>query len=562
MPTLVCIPIMVHDAAEALADADQARLAGADLVEYRIDECFAGEGDEAGEALVRCIVRESPLPCIVTCRAAAEGGGYTGGEDARVSLYEGLCVGQDGAHGVPRYIDIEASAYFRSANIRQKVNLAVRHPEQLRDLSTDLILSMHDFAGRPVDLARRVSKMTDEHAAAVLKVAYRARSLRDSLELLDLPALTARPTIALGMGEFGLVSRILAPKFGGFLTFAALRSGASTAPGQPTIAELFGQYRFRSIGAKTAVYGVAGWPVGHSMSPLVHNAGFEAEGVDAVYLPLPIAADADAEASYLSFKATMLELVHHPRLTFHGCSVTLPHKEHLVRLAREAGWRVPQAVLAVGAANTLLLTRDGGDELKDASIIDTDGPALRDCIAAVAGVLAGKRIALIGAGGVARSAAAALVGAGCHVMIFNRDARRADQLVEAVSGAPQADSALRSLWGRVVAEPWSSLDRCACDAVVNCTPVGMKGGPDPRGVIAPLEPMRAASPGLIVMDTVYNPVETPLLKAARAMGLRTIDGASMFVAQAAAQFAAWTGKTPAAGLFDRLVRERLGHAGQ
>jgi 3-dehydroquinate dehydratase/shikimate dehydrogenase len=82
----------------------------------------------------------------------------------------------------------------------------------------------------------------------VVKVAYRARSLRDAIEILDLPALLRRPTVALGMGEFGLLTRVLAPKFGGFLTFAALRPAVATAPGQPTIADLLQLFRFRRSG--------------------------------------------------------------------------------------------------------------------------------------------------------------------------------------------------------------------------------------------------------------------------------------------------------------------------
>src|SRR5262249_43988623 len=151
-----------------------------------------------------------------------------------------------------------------SANIKQKINLAIDHPEQIRDLTTSLILSSHDFNSRPPDLIRQLERMYSEPACRVVKVAFRTRSVRDNLELLDIVSAGragdsgGKPIIALGMGPFGLMSRVLAPKFGGFLTFASLRRDSAPAPGQPTISELLGLYRFRSIGSATKVYGVIG----------------------------------------------------------------------------------------------------------------------------------------------------------------------------------------------------------------------------------------------------------------------------------------------------------------
>ncbi len=337
MPSLVCVPIMVQELAAALRDAAMARDQGADLVEFRVDEFFNGSGDEQETKAIVRLVAESPLPCIVTCRVMGEGGGYDGDEIERVALYERLGRSEGKGEHPPKYLDIELASYLKSANLRQKVDLAVGIPDTALPGETraSLILSVHDMGGRPADLMRRLAALNAQAGAAVLKVAYRARSLRDSLELLDLPAQAHKPTIALGIGEFGLLSRVLAPKFGGFLTFAALRPTTTTAPGQPTVRELLDLYRFRAIGAKTAVYGVVGWPVTHSLSPLVHNAGFDEVRHDGVYLPLPIGAGEDEESSYLSLKATLLELIHHPKLTLRGVSVTAPHKENVMRLAGE-----------------------------------------------------------------------------------------------------------------------------------------------------------------------------------------------------------------------------------
>src|SRR5262245_59108972 len=114
MPTLVCVPLMVHDLHAALADAQAAKDAGADLVEYRIDEFFSGSGDEREEKAVVRLVSESPLPCIVTCRPVSEGGHYDGDDVARVSLFERLGTAAGPGEHPPRFIDVELATYSRS----------------------------------------------------------------------------------------------------------------------------------------------------------------------------------------------------------------------------------------------------------------------------------------------------------------------------------------------------------------------------------------------------------------------------------------------------------------
>lgn len=549
--TLICASILVHDEAGALADAVAARDAGADMVEFRVDEFFTGdEPERETKSIVRVLAR-SPLPCIVTCRLASEGGGFSGDEADRIAMLERICnptaervadgAGNSVAEHPPRYIDVEAAAFAKSANIRQKVKLAVDHPEQLRDLSTGLILSMHEFEGRPANLHRRLMEMAEEPAAAVVKVAYRARSIRDNLELLELPRMLNRPTIALGMGKFGVMSRVLAPKFGGFLTFASVRPTEVTAPGQPTISELLDVYRVRSIRATTGVYGVVGWPLEQSLSPHVHNAGFAAIGFDGVFVPMPIAADtADPEGSYASFKATMLELLHHASLDFRGCSVTLPHKGHLVRLAREERWRLDSAADRLGAANTLAL-RDTNIE-----VMNTDAPAVADEMRAALGELAGKRMLVLGGGGMARAAVYALADAGADVAVHNRTHGKALEIAESFGAYfPRRVTAM------------ASASYAGLDAVINCTSVGMIGGGAENELPLDVESLAEASPSVVVMDSVYKPRETQLLRRAKGLGLRTIDGTGLFVRQAQQQSAAWTGRAVEEGLFEGVVRREL-----
>lgn len=492
MPTLVCVPIAVDTPEQALADAQHAQLAGADMVEFRLD-AFIEEASQI-DACVE-LVADSPLPCIATCRPSWEGGEYEGDEDTRIALFERLAE----AEHAPRYIDIELATKTKP------------------DVGDGLILSTHDFEGRPANLTRQLLQLRDS-PAAVHKIAFRARSLRDNLELFDILTQRDRPTIALGMGAFGLMSRVLAPKFGGFLTFASLKQESTTAPGQPTIADLFDLYRFKSITRSTKAFGIVGDPVEHSRSPAMHNAGFERVGFDGVYLPLPVA------PGYESLKATLTELLASDSLDLMGLSVTMPHKENLVRLARDHGWAIDDLAGRCGAANTLL--RDG-DTIR---VMNTDGPAVVGCLERAGVELDDAPILVLGAGGMAQAAAFALADAGANVHIHNRTAERAHDLASKIDNATHLDS----------------LDTLPpMRAIVQCTPVGMAGGPAPGESPIPADAMGDAT----IVETVYHPRKTPLVKAATARGLRVIDGLDVLVTQAAAQFRAFTGCDAPTDLF-------------
>jgi 3-dehydroquinate dehydratase/shikimate dehydrogenase len=574
MPTLVCVPITVLEIDAALADANEAKLLGADIVELRIDSYFPGsEGDSEDQLRLnelKRLIAECPLPVILTCRSATEGGDYDGDEADRVSLLEKLCINTDHP---PAYLDFELACYQKSANIRQKINLCVDHPKQERDVRTRLILSMHDFDGRPKDLMRRLSDAWAEPAASVVKFAFRARSIRDNLEIFEILRDAPKPTIGLGMGEFGLMSRVLAPKFGGFLTFASLRDEAATAPGQPTIADLLGMYRFRSIGKVTKLYGVIGWPVAHSMSPLIHNAGFEAVGHDGVYLPMPVPASDDVEANRISLRTTLDALLEYDSLCYRGSSVTIPFKEILASLVDQNGIGDGDyiskdlhddaefdPVRSWGTANTVAEWGYWCDERHQQwqseghNIANTDAVSLYGIIHEE---LAGRRmpkVAVIGAGGVSRSAAACALIQMADVYIINRNPHRAKSLAESLN-----NSRIKGQQGHAHAIGFAELSGKQCDLYINCTPVGMTGGPDPEGLSIPVHELAGKlSPDTVFFDTVYNPIETPMLRAAKEHGFRTIDGVEMFVRQAAAQFELWTGKGAPVQLFDRLVREKLG----
>lgn len=518
---LLCVPIAV-DAPDmvglALERAALAASRGASLVEWRADAL--AEDPQALGALRR-LVRESPLPSIVTIRPAVEGGLYDGEDAARVSLLEALGTSGD----APRYLDCEWSTYGRSANLAQKIDLVVDHPAQVREATTRLILSLHDLEGRPRDLLQRIAAMAHEPACAVIKVAYRARSIRDDLEILDLLAERPKPMAAMGLGPFGLMTRVLSPKFGGLMTYAALEPDLATAEGQPTIEEMLVTYRHRAIGAATEVFGVAGWPVAHSRSPALHNARFDAEGRDAVLVPMPVA------PGWEPFKASIGAMIDHPRLSFRGAAVTLPHKEHLVRLVRERGGEVEPLAARIGAANTLVVRRDGS-----LLAANTDAPAAAEALAEGCGLdpasldrssFSGRRVAVLGAGGAGAAVAAGLAERGATVVLFNRTHDRAEALAARLRAADES-------W-RISAGRMDSL-ACGCfHAFVNATPVGMQGGPDPDG--SPLPDEVVLDDSIVVLDTVYAPERTPLLAEAGSRGAKVVPGLAMFARQGARQAA-------------------------
>ena len=524
--TQLAVAITVESLTGAHAAAAVAAERGADLVEYRID-AFTDDLDA-----VAALVGASPLPCIVTCRPTWEGGAYDGDDQTRIAVLE-----HAGLEG-PAYLDVELAAYQRSANLSQKVNLVVDHPNQVRPTDTGLILSSHDFERRPRDLFQKIEAMRDVDACRVIKAVWHARSLRDNIEAFEMLRDQHKPTIALCMGEFGLPSRVLARKFGALLTFVGVDDDTGTAPGQVGIDTMKSLYRWDAINRDTAVYGVISWPVGHSMSPAIHNAGFDATGHNGVYLPLPIPPE------YEHFKATVGSWLDFAPLHFRGASVTLPHKQNLLRFVRESGGTIEPLAEQIGAANTLSVHEDGS-----LSASNTDYAGALDAVCDAIGIdradLAGRRIAVIGAGGAARAVVAGFADCGATITIYNRTLAKAEQLAEAFD----SDTAM------VTAAPLDDLPGRACDIYVNCTSVGMHPQVDATPVP---DPPAGWGADTVVFDTVYNPIDTRLLREARAAGCRTISGVEMFVRQAAAQFEGWTQQTAPVDVFRQALTDRLG----
>lgn len=528
--TLLAATIQVQSLEQAHAVAAAAAEHGADLIEYRIDQ-FTDH-----PAALRQLVEHSALPCILTCRPTWEGGLYDGDDQLRISLLEHAGTGPR----QPAYLDLELAAWQRSANLRQKVALVVDHAQQVRPVDTGLILSAHDFQQRPANLLQNVEAMVNAPACRVIKVAWMARSLRDNIEAFELIRQQYKPTIAICMGEFGLPSRVLAKKFGALLTFAAVDRASGTAPGQPTLADLKQLYRWDALNEQTRVYGVIGYPVGHSLSPAIHNAGFTAIDHDGVYLPLPIAPE------YESFKATVGAWLDCAPLHFAGASVTIPHKENLLRFVQEQGGEIEPLAATIGAANTLTVRPDGSLYASN-----SDYAGALDAVCAGLGIeragLAGKRVAVIGAGGAARAIVAGLAAYGATTVVYNRTLEKAQALAEQFNGHT----------GKVVAARLEKLCDSCCQVFINCTPIGMHPHVDASPIPSAAD-TKGWGPDTLVFDTVYNPLWTKLLRDARDAGCKVVPGTEMFIRQAAAQFALWTGRAAPVDVFRQVLLNKLG----
>jgi 3-dehydroquinate dehydratase / shikimate dehydrogenase len=510
--THLCVPIFVMDLSKARRDVAAAVEAGADMIELRVDRLH-------DLTVLEILLNEKLCKTIVTNRTIPEGGFWPPEDEIRSAAL------MDGPAGrLADYLDLELSTFRRYPGLAQRV----------QRLRATLIFSIHDLAGRPVRLYNIIDEL--DQLPGIAKIVWTARTIRDNLEAFEILQNRQNPAIALCMGEAGIISRILAKKFGSFLTFASLNRDESTAPGQISIAEMKNLYRWDDIRESTRVYGVVAHPVGHSMSPAIHNAAFDDVEFDGVYLPLLV------EPNYESFKAFMETFLNFPKLDLRGLSVTIPHKEHALKYLREKGAEVEALAERIGAVNTICV--DSPEKLRGSN---TDYAAILDCITSAANIdrdgLKDLKIGIIGAGGTGRTAVAALAHFGAMVLVCNRTHDRAAALAQEFDGKR----------GKVSAASLAELD--GCDVWMNTSSVGMHPRIDenPLGTHQPKWTAKT-----IVFDAVYNPMKTKFLARAEEMGAKTIGGVEMFVRQAAGQFETWTGKPAPTEIMRAVIENRLG----
>ncbi len=458
--------------AELRRRRDAAAQAGADLVELRLDS--------VADLDVSAALAGRTVPVIATCRPEWEGGAFKDSEAERRRILE--CALQQGAE----FVDVEFKAGFASELIAAAGGKRI-------------VLSTHDFEGVPSDLIERVRAMRAARAE-IVKVAVMAHSLSDNLRLLQLER--AANTVLIGMGPVGAPTRLLAAHFHSLWSYA----GDGYAPGQISAARMLDEFRFRDVTERTAIYGVVGSPLTHSVSPAMHNAAFRAAGVDAVYVPMVASSAED-----FTIFATALGV--------QGVSVTIPFKVGLFERADA----MDELSRKVGAVNTYR---------RDALRWEARNTDVSGFLAPLEGRLdlRGARSAILGSGGAARAVAVALASAGSVVTVYGRNRGKAKDVAKLAEGTAGVFPVAPKSW----------------DLLVNTTPVGMFPNVDET-------PFEGAFDGRIVYDLVYNPLETRLLKNAAAAGCETLGGLDMLVAQAEDQSEWWLGRRPPTGLMKQAA---------
>lgn len=462
------------------------------LIEIRLD-CLTPEDFQNLHALHQ-LLATCPRPGIVTFRATEEGGRSDADFETRLRFWR-----QTGLDLPANFVDLELDIAEQLAR------------EAMAFDWSRVICSYHNHDELPEDLRTIVERLAAT-PARVLKIAVRVNDAVECLpifDLLDQATRDGREIIAIGMGTAGMATRILGPARGAFLTYGSLGKEHATAAGQISVGELTNVYRVEKLTRETAITGLVGSPVSHSISPQIHNAALASLGTNAVYIPFEV-------RDLKSFFRRMV----HPRTRemdwrLRGLSITAPHKSDVLA---ELDWIEPSA-REIGAVNTVVVE---DDRLRG---YNTDAGAFIAPLKNRFGSLQDARVAIIGAGGAAGAALYTLNQEKAQVTVFARDQRKAKALADRWS------TSCSELQGAVFAQ---------FDVVVNATPLGTKGlGEFETPAIA--QQLRGAR---LAYDLVYNPQVTQFLREAQAAGCETLAGLPMLLAQAAQQFQLWIGETP------------------
>ncbi len=485
----VCLALS-GDTAEDMVATAESMARDNPFLEFRLD--YLKQPLAALPKIHRFLETHHYVTAIGTCRRADNGGKFKG--------------------SLASQMEVLAKAHAAGC---QLVNLELQSaskakPEAIARLRSRaaLILSFHDFrATRNLD--ETLGKML-KIPADFYKVVSTATTLSDNVAMMKfLQAQSGvHALIGLCMGEQGIISRVLSVRAGSAFTFAAVSADLKTAPGQVSARDLRSIYRIDQVDAATRIYGVAGDPVEHSLSPVIMNTALRRENVNGVYLPL--------------HAKTLKELIHCVReIPLHGLSITMPYKQAMLPYLDNTDAHTAK----IGACNTVVRGQDGklyGFNTDVAGVVRPLEQRLS---------MENAKVLVLGAGGAARAAVFGLKERGAEVWILNRTSAKAQKLARQA----RARSIKRA-----------DLRKIAFDVIINATPVGMGNTRD-----CPLKDDEIQAN--VVFDMVYDPVETHLLQVARAKGIAVIPGVEMFVQQAARQFEIWTGKPAPAGDMLRAV---------
>jgi 3-dehydroquinate dehydratase / shikimate dehydrogenase len=498
----LCISVQGATPAELLSHAEAA-IKDSVFIEFRLD--FLPKPPAVLPEIKALLNRRRDITAIATCRRKPYGGKFTGSLNAELEIL--LKAAEIGCH----IVDLEVE----SAEQCTRPQLA-KFRAALRAAGAALLISSHDFTRtrRPEGL-NQTAKRIAAYEPDFVKVVTTARTLADNLSVLQMiedQSINAQ-VVGIAMGEEGLISRILSPRAGAAFTFASAADGAETAAGQVPARTLLDTFRLDQLDQATRIFAVAGNPIGHSLSPLMHSTAFRRENVNAVMLPLKVKSLDD-----------LLTIVRD--LPLDGVAVTMPLKQEVLpHLAN-----MDPLTHRIGACNTLRTGADGklyGFNTDVAGIVRPLERRMK---------LHGARILVLGAGGAARAAVFGLVEQGAEVFIVNRTHEKAAALA-------------RKAKAHVLRQ--SLLAKTRFDAIINTTPCGM------TGIKQQLPIKESELNASLVFDLVYTPIETPLLKLAKSRGLAVISGLEMFVQQGARQFEIWTGKPAPEAEMLRVVELEL-----
>lgn len=493
----ICIALGFQEPAQLMTHARREAEAGERFLEFRLDH-LSRPGD--GIALIRQFLSEYPdLNLLATCRRHQNGGKFNGSIEEEIRILEAAATA--GAKAVD--IEIESA---ESINARLDV---------LRG-QVWLICSYHNFSGTPA--LENVLKRMQKVSADAYKIVTTARKPSDNYRVLSLGKENPKSNlILLAMGETGFVSRVLSTAWGGIFTYAAPNAAEGTASGQVSARLLRHLYRIDKFSKAARVFGVIADPVRHSISPAVHNRAFQARRTDAIYLPFLV--KPPQLKDFFAFA---------DKLPIAGFSVTIPHKQRILRYLDV----VDPLTRRIGAVNTVW--KKGG-KWRGCNT-DTDGlmvPLSKKLKVANASVL------VVGNGGAARGAAFALSEAGAKISFTGRNLDRVRALAKVCDAEPLSREQAESR---------------KFDALVHCTSVGM--WPNVNECF-----FDKSIPADLVFDMVYNPLETELIKRAKAQGKTVVTGLHMFLEQAARQFELWTGDAAPRAAMERAALEALTPAG-
>jgi shikimate dehydrogenase/3-dehydroquinate dehydratase type I len=471
-PSAICIPI-IGPAPEQVLDQIQQATPAADLIELRLDRWSSFSIEQ-----VASILRNASVPMIVTLLSNRQ---WMGAMRQLLELE-------------PPFIDIQLDA------------LSDLLPYRIG--KTQVIGSYHAAPDESIDM-QEIHRQLRAHSVDICKI---ARWASTPFELLDtLHWVKSHPIerrVGVCMGEYGPLSRIMAPLVGAEFTFASLSDELQSAPGQIPAAELIDRYRFREISPSTSLFALLGDPVSHSPGPRVNNELFRQLGLDALFVPIRLTG---GECQRFLRDCTFLP--------FKGMAVTMPHKERMVSLVD----RLTPEAAAAGAVNTL---RRCGNEWVGSN---TDGRGALDAIEEVQSV-ENCLVAVVGAGGTGRAVAYEAMQRGAEVVLLNRTERRAAEAARLI-GCQYA--------------PLEWLADLPYDVLVHCTPVGMGSGGGETAI--PAEWLREGS---LLLDVVITPRETQLMRLAQAAGCQTIGGIEMWRWQLYHQYCLWFDREIAAEMMD------------